>query len=48
MLFGQAGSMILVREPAARGQLKWLDEQEPVLLLFFGHSFSSFVAMDIY
>jgi hypothetical protein len=26
MLFRQAGNMILVRKPAARGQLKWLYE----------------------
>jgi hypothetical protein len=37
ILFGQSGSMILVRKPAACGQLKRLYEQEPVLLLFFGH-----------
>jgi hypothetical protein len=37
LLFVQTGSVILIRKPAAFGQLKRLYEQKPVLLLFFRH-----------
>jgi hypothetical protein len=40
--------MILVRELAARGQLKRLDEHKSVLLLSLGHEISSFPAAAIH